>query len=108
VNASTSRRYAVRSSAVAEVMLSDPRERKEDVTADQPDGPIEPAGARRQVVSGWLADIGVAYAGGILVGAPLGLVTSRVTGAPIALTIAIVVMMCAVLLYRRLLRSRFR
>jgi F0F1-type ATP synthase assembly protein I len=74
------------------------------VTADQCDRPTEPALASRQVVSGWLADISVAYISGIVLGAPLGLIALRVSGVPIALTIAIVVTMCAVLLYRRFLR----
>jgi hypothetical protein len=72
------------------------------------DGLIELARARRQVVSDWLADIGVAYASGIVMGAPLGLIAIRVSGVPIALTIAIVVIMCTVLLYRRRLRRRER
>ena len=69
--------------------------------ADLRDRPAQPSRAWQHVVMGWLADIAVSYVSGIAIGAPLGLIAVRMSGAPIALSIVIVVTMCGTLVYRR-------
>jgi hypothetical protein len=57
-------------------------------------------------MASWLADLGIAYLGGVLIGAPAGIATTRLTRGEISVTVVIVVAMVAVLTIRRVYRAR--
>lgn len=60
---------------------------------------------RSRVVSDWCVDLALAYLGGLMIGAPAGLVATWLTHKSLALTVVIVVAMVGVLVARRVRRN---